>query len=281
MPGIKRIKDRVAVVTGAGSGIGRASARALAAEGARLVVADVDRRRLEAVVGEFEEKGTAVAGFRVDVSDKTQVAELARFALDTYGRADILHNNAGVGWAGLLEDFSLEDWEHMVAVNLWSVIYGIHYFLPHMIARQSGHIVNTASMGGFCGVAALGAYTATKHAVIGLSDVLRAEVRRQNIGVSAICPGMVNTNIVRDGKLNLKPAARMDQAAAADFFRRFGHPPEKVGKAVVRAVKKNRGLVPVGPEARLMWYLKRASQSAYQAYVRMSARIALWEKNQS
>jgi NAD(P)-dependent dehydrogenase (short-subunit alcohol dehydrogenase family) len=272
MPGIKQLADKVAVVTGAGSGIGRATAHALASEKARLVIVDIDQERLDAVVREITATGAQAIGKKVDVSDNAQVEALARYTLETYGRVDILHNNAGIGHGGPLEVFPLESWEKIISVNLWSVIYGVNAFLPHMIRQKSGHIVNTSSAAGYCGLAGLGAYSATKHAVVGFSEVLRAEVRRYNIGVSTICPGVIRTNIVHDGQQTLLSSAKVDQQKMAAFYDRFGWPPERVARSVIKAIKKNRSLVPVGPEAWLLWYIKRLSQTAYNGFLRISVR---------
>jgi NAD(P)-dependent dehydrogenase (short-subunit alcohol dehydrogenase family) len=274
MPGMKSLKDKVVVVTGAGSGIGRATAKAFAGEGARLVLADISRERLDNLQKTLQERDIQASVFALDVSDKKQVADLAQFTLDTYGRVDVIHNNAGIGMGGPLEVFSLEDWERIVGVNFWSVVYGTHYFLPHMKQQRSGHIVNTSSAAGYWGLAGLGAYTATKHAIIGFSDVLRAEVRRYNIGVSTICPGIIKTSIVHDGKQTMLPTAKIDQKKMAAFYDRFGWSPDRVARAVIKAVKKNRGLVPVGPEAWVMWYAKRLSETAYNLFLRMAAKSA-------
>ncbi|MEW6076691.1 MAG: SDR family NAD(P)-dependent oxidoreductase [Thermodesulfobacteriota bacterium] len=274
MPGIKNLKDKVVVVTGAGSGIGRATAKAFAGEGARMVLADISRERLDNLQKTLQERDIQAAVFALDVSDKKQVADLAQFTLDTYGRVDIIHNNAGIGMGGPLEVFPLEDWERIVGVNFWSVVYGVHYFLPHMIRQRSGHIVNTSSAAGYWGLAGLGAYTATKHAIIGYSDVLRAEIRRYNIGVTTICPGVIKTSIVHDGKQTMLPTAKIDQKKMAAFYDRFGWSPERVARAVIKGVKKNRGLVPVSPEAWVMWYVKRLSETAYNLFLRIAARSA-------
>lgn len=266
------MRNKVVVITGAGSGIGRATAHAFAAEKTKLLLADISEPRINSVVKEIEELGAEVVGKVVDVSDKSQVEELAKFALETYGQVDILHNNAGIGYGGPLEIFPLEDWEKIVGINLWSVVYGVKFFLPHMIERRLGHIVNTASGAGLCGLAGLGAYTATKQAVVGLSSVLRAEVRRYNIGVSTICPGVIKTNIVHDGKQTLLPTAKIDQEKMAAFYDKYGWPPERVARAVIKAVKKNKGIVPVGPETWAMWYLRRISETAFNFFLRVTVK---------
>ncbi|RPH52977.1 MAG: SDR family NAD(P)-dependent oxidoreductase [Desulfobacteraceae bacterium] len=175
MPGIKDFRGKVVVVTGAGSGIGRATAVAFASEGAKVILSDVSEERLTEVKKEIEHKGADALLYKADVSDRSQVKALADFVMEKYGRIDILHNNAGVAVGALVENTSIKDWEWIFGINFWGVVYGIDSFLPFMIAQKSGHIVNTASLFGLIGVPAAGAYCATKFAVVGLSEALRAE----------------------------------------------------------------------------------------------------------
>jgi len=275
VPGIRDFRDKVVVITGAGSGIGRATALAFARHGANLVIADVRGDRLAEAAGEVARLGARVETREVDVSDRAQVEGLARFVMERHSRADILHNNAGVSITGSFEHTSLENWEWITGVNYWGTVYGIHYFLPHMIERRCGHIVNTASFMGICATPATTAYCATKFAVVGLSEALRAEVRRYNIGVTAICPGVINTRIVADGRSHLPQDARASLASVLDFYRKRGWPPERVANAVLKAVRKDRGIVPVGPEAWAFWGLKRLSPWAYETAARLSERLLL------
>ena len=182
MPGIKDFRDKVVVITGAGSGIGRATALAFAGEGADLVLADIHNERLAEVAAAVSAKGARAITRHVDVADKTQVDAFAASVLSARGQVDILFNNAGVGVAGALVDTDIADYEWIFSVNYWGVLYGIKAFLPHMIGRRYGHVVNTASAAGLCALPNMSAYCSTKFAVVGLSETLRAEVRRYGIG---------------------------------------------------------------------------------------------------
>lgn len=158
MLGIKDFKDKVVVITGAASGIGKATARAFAQKGADLVIADKNALRLKEAAKEISAPGARVLTRQVDVSDKKQVASLATFVIAERGHVDILMNNAGVGVGGSLLDTRLEDFEWIFSINYWGVLYGLKYFLPHMIARKYGHVVNIASAAGLCSIPAMSAY---------------------------------------------------------------------------------------------------------------------------
>jgi NAD(P)-dependent dehydrogenase (short-subunit alcohol dehydrogenase family) len=174
-----------------------------------------------------------------------------------------------------LEVFPLEDFQKVMDINFWGVIYGVHSFLPRMIRQKSGHIVNTASGAGLNAVIPLGAYSASKFAIVGYTEVLRAELRRHNIGVTAICPGIINTNIVKDGKATLIEGSRADQEKMAAFYQRFGWPPERVARGVLKGIRKNRGIVPVGPEVWIGWYIKRFSITVSDMINSMVAKFML------
>ena len=274
MTGIRNIKKKVVVVTGAGSGIGRAIAHRFAEEEATLVIADIDEERLGSVEDEIRSYGVMVASMCVDVSVMDQVEKLAEMAVSRFGKVDVLVNNAGIGWGGPSEFFPLDDFEKVMAVNFWGVIYVVTAFLPLMKKQGRGHIVNIASSAGLNPVVGLSAYSASKHAVAGYSEVLRAELRRDNIGVTAICPGVINTNVVQDGKSVQTDGMKIDHSKMIDFYKKWGWPPERVAKAVIKAVRKNKGVVPVAPEAWIFWYMKRFSQTLWELYLRLSVRIA-------
>jgi NADP-dependent 3-hydroxy acid dehydrogenase YdfG len=275
MPGIKDFKNKVVVITGAGSGIGKASAEAFAAEGADVVIADIHEDRLQEVSSGIIARGGRALIKKVDVADRTQVEGLASFAIKEKGSVDILFNNAGVAIGATFENTSIEEWEWIFSINFWGVLYGIKAFLPHMIERKYGHIVNTSSLAGLCSMPGMSAYSSTKFAVAGLGEALRAEVRKYGIGVSTICPGVINTRVVEDGRMHLREGARANRQTVVDFYRNFGWPPERVAKAVLSAVRHNRSVVPVGPESWVQWFSKRLSQKGFEATSELAGRLLM------
>jgi len=275
MPGIKDFKNKVVVITGAGSGIGKASAEAFAAEGADVVIADIHEDRLQEVSSGIIARGGKALIKKVDVADRTQVEGLASFAIKEKGRVDILFNNAGVAIGATFDNTSIEEWEWIFSINFWGVLYGIKAFLPYMIERKYGHIVNTSSLAGLCSMPGMSAYSSTKFAVAGLGEALRAEVRKYGIGVSTICPGVINTRVVEDGRMHLRDGARANRQTVVDFYRNFGWPPERVAKAVLSAVRHNRSVVPVGPESWVQWFSKRLSQKGFEATSELAGRLLM------
>jgi NAD(P)-dependent dehydrogenase (short-subunit alcohol dehydrogenase family) len=271
MPGIKRFQDETAVVTGAASGIGRATAIALAEQGANLVIADIQKDRLDEVADQIRSLGRPCWPRLVDVSLRSDIEDLARFVESQAGGATILFNNAGVAMAGEVIDTSLDDFQWIMGINFWGPLVGIKAFLPAMIQRKRGHIVSTASFMGLCPTPGTAAYGATKAAVIALSEALRQEVRRHNIGVTAICPGVINTRIVESSLYHQTTGAASKESTVA-FYRDKGWPPERVARAVIKAIRQNRSIVPVGPEAWAPWYIKRFSQSLYECLAQLAWR---------
>ena len=206
-------RDRVAVVTGGGSGIGQALALAFAREGAHVVVADVDETGMAETCRGVAARGREALAVRTDVSDLAAVQALADRAVGRFGAVHILCNNAGVVVHGGLEAATYADWRWVVGVNLWGVIHGLLAFVPRMIAqRQRGHIVNTASMAGLIASQGLGIYNTTKYAVVGLSETLAKDLRPHGIGVSVLCPMGVATRI-REAE-RARPVALRNPAGA-------------------------------------------------------------------
>jgi NAD(P)-dependent dehydrogenase (short-subunit alcohol dehydrogenase family) len=215
-------------VTGAASGIGRALAEALAAEGAAVVAADVDRAGLDDVVGAIRQRGGRAEGVLTDVSDRGQVLALADRAVAAFGRVHVLCNNAGVALWGGLERATHKDWQWALGVNLWGVIHGLEAFLPRMIEQgEGGHVVNTASMAGLIASQGLGVYNTTKYAVVGLSETLAKDLRPHRIGVSVLCPMGVATRI-RASERN-RPASLRDSRPPG------GEPVELIGRTLAPA----------------------------------------------
>jgi len=190
-------KERVAVVTGAGSGIGLASATRFAEEGMKVVLADIQQDALDEAVASLQEAGHDVMGVLTDVSQYEQVQSLADQTIAAYGQVNIVHNNAGVVRAGTLEELTLEDWQWVLGVDLWSVIYGVKIFLPLLKQAGEGHIINTASSAGLQASPNIGPYNVAKFGVVGLTETLRQELDEgaSPISASVLCPGAVQTRI--------------------------------------------------------------------------------------
>ena len=240
MSGLPDLAGKVAVVTGGASGIGKGIATQLAAEGARVIIADIQRDAMEAAAAEI-----GATGIPVDVSDPASVDALARAALDRYGAVHVVCNNAGIGPLAPVADLTLDDWRWMIGVKLWGVIHGVHTFLPILKRnRDGGHIVNTASMAGLVAGPRLGAYAAAKYGVVGLTEVLAAELAADNsrVGVSVLCPGTVHTNIgtsSRNRPADLPDAGFKDIDIELEDNPRYRWVyPDVAGAVVVRAIKR-------------------------------------------
>ncbi|WNI16553.1 SDR family oxidoreductase [Actinacidiphila sp. ITFR-21] len=271
--GRERFAGRLVLVTGAASGIGRATALAFAEAGARVVAVDRDGEGAARTVRLALGAGAAGAWPEtVDVSDARAMEELAARTLDGRGVPDVVVNNAGIGLAGPFLDTTPEDWKQVLDVNLWGVIHGCRLFGRQMVDRgQGGHIVNTASAAAFQPSRALSAYGTSKAAVLMLSECLRAELAPHGIGVSAICPGVVDTPITGSARHTGVDEAEQERrrASTAKLYRRRGYPPEKVARAVLRAVRRDLAVVPVAPEAHGARLLSRLSPAALRALARI------------
>jgi NAD(P)-dependent dehydrogenase (short-subunit alcohol dehydrogenase family) len=237
------LKDRIAVVTGGASGIGRALALLFAREGAHVVVADLDEAGMAETVAGVEKAGRRGLAVRTDVSRLPDVQALAERAVRELGAVHVVCNNAGVALWGGLESVSHKDWEWAMGVNLWGVIHGVEAFVPRMVAqKQPGHVVNTASMAGLIASQGLGIYNTTKYAVVGLSETLQKDLRGYDIGVSVLCPMGVHTNIRRSDRnrpAELRNAAAEPEGRAVELIGRY-LPPEHVAERVLRAIYANR-----------------------------------------
>ena len=239
---METLTERVAVVTGGGSGIGRALCLAFAREGARVVVADLDVAAMAETAAGVKAAGGHALTVKTDVSRLAEVKAMADRAFGELGAVHVLCNNAGVAVSGGLESATHADWEWLIGVNLWGVIHGVEAFVPRMVAqRQEGHIVNTASMAGLIASQGLGVYNTTKYAVVGLSETLQKDLRGYNIGVSVLCPMGVRTNI-RQSARN-RPAhlanARAPAGSEVELIGRYLSP-EHVADRVLSAIRANR-----------------------------------------
>jgi NAD(P)-dependent dehydrogenase (short-subunit alcohol dehydrogenase family) len=207
------------------------------------------------------------------VTDPAAVEAFAESVFAADGAVDVLHNNAGVGHGGPVEQTSLEEWQRVLGVNLMGVVHGIHFFVPRMLAQgRPGHIVNTASMAGLVAVAELAPYATSKHAVVGLSESLNAELSPRGIHVSAVCPGLINTPIIAAAHLEGELAAQRDRIKR--FYERFGSSPDVVAKAVVDAIVRKK-IIRTVPRHHVVlnWGLRRISPRAAQPLARLNTRF--------
>ena len=247
------------VVTGGGSGIGRETALAFARQAARVVVADINLDTANETVGLVEKLGGTAHPYALDVSDESAVTAFADEVCATHGVPDVLINNAGIGQAGRFFDTPSADFQRVLNINLNGVVYGCRAFGPRMAERKSGHIVNISSAAAYTPIPEMGAYATSKAAVFMFSDVLRGELARAKVKVSTICPGIVNTNIIRTTQfsgLSAEDQAKRQRQGAGLYAKR-GYGPEKVAKGIVNAVLKGKSVVPVTPEAHMQYHLSR------------------------
>jgi NAD(P)-dependent dehydrogenase (short-subunit alcohol dehydrogenase family) len=272
---VRDLSGRTALVTGAASGIGRATALAFAERGADLFLCDVNREGLEQTAQQARDLGRKARVSRVDVGRREEVQAFADQVHREVEAVDILMNNAGVGLGANLQESTLEDWDWIVGVNLWGVIHGCHFFVPRMVARgRGGHVVNVSSAAGYVASETLLAYSTTKFAVLGFSEGLYEELLPHRIGVTAVCPGIINTPIVHTSRFRGRAADPELQRRGAEFYQRRNYGPERVARNVLRAMQRNRRVAPISPEAWAMYYLKRLAPGALYAMGRWIARRA-------
>src|SRR5881409_2674323 len=256
-------QGRVAVITGGGGGIGAAMARAFAARGARIVLADVDRAAMEAVAAALGERGTEVLAVPTDVTALESVRALADAAERRFGAVHIVCNNAGVATLGEIAASTHADWQYTMNVNFWGVVHGVETFVPGLLARAAGHIVNTASMAGLVGMRWLGVYSASKFAVVGLSEALHRELAEHGIGVSVLCPMIVETKI-NENSIRNRPAALRNpgEAAVPEGAAMMGSVigPEEVARRVVRGIERKDLYIFTHPEQRTILQRRAARQ---------------------
>lgn len=257
------VAGAVALVTGAGSGIGRATALALAERGAHVLCVDIVADAAEKTATACAERGAQSVGTYVaNVADRAVMESLAHRVHARHGPLGILVNNAGVGMSGAFTDMSADDWEWIRGVNLDGVVHGCAVFAPAMLDQGRGHVVNVSSGLAYMATVNEAVYGTTKAAVLALSERLRADWRAAGVGVSAVCPGLIDTRIIEQTRF-LGPQ-RVDEEVQERMKRLFrrGHSPELVASAIVDAIDHDRAMVPVGVEARIGWYVHRLAPLA-------------------
>jgi len=264
---VERMDGKLALVTGAGSGIGRETALLCARRGANLALCDVNEAGLAATEAEARSLGRDVLAQLVDVSDRARMQAFADAVHERAGAVDLLVNNAGVGLgAGFLET-PLEDWDWIMPINIMGVVHGCHMFIPAMVqSGRGGHVVNLSSLAGYFANPALAAYSATKFAVLGLSEALRTELRPHGIGVTAVCPGLINTPITRSSRL--RGSAEAQRERTVRLYERRNYGPDRVAQRILYGVQHNRAVMPVTAESWALWWLVRFAPSLARVLAR-------------
>lgn len=260
-------RDQIALVTGGAGGIGRALAEELAARGAHVVLADLQGDRAAAVAADMAADGMRSESVQLDVADADAFRRVVDDIVERHGCIDLLFNNAGIGITGEVRDMDREAWGRIIDVNLKGVVHGVQAAYPHMIARGSGHIANTACIAGLVPFPLTAAYCATKHAVVALSTSLRTEAADLGVGVSVICPGTVAT-----GMYDAIEYIQVDKDAVLASIRQMMVPPERCARQILRGVEKNRAVITVNFHTRLVWWLYRLSPRLFFALTRFGFR---------
>jgi NAD(P)-dependent dehydrogenase (short-subunit alcohol dehydrogenase family) len=271
---VRELRGRVAVVTGAASGIGRALALELAREGAELALSDVDETGLAESARAAEALGTRVSFERVDVADCAAVERHAASVRARHGRVNLVINNAGVGLGATIADMSYEDLAWLMDVDFWGVVHGTKAFLPHLRESGEGHVVNVSSVFGLVAVPGQGAYNAAKFAVRGFTECLRQELELEGANVSATCvhPGGIKTAIARKARVLQRPGSPSREEMNARFDRLARTSADAAARAILRGVKRNARRVLIGPDARLIDWLQRLLPATYQRIIVRQAR---------
>lgn len=274
---MKELQGRVAAVTGAGSGIGRALAVELSRRGCHVAISDIDDVGLAATVAACEGHGVKVSSQRVDVADRAAVHDWADEVVADHGRVNLIFNNAGVAMSATVESMSYEDLEWLMGIDFWGVVHGTKAFLPHLKAAGEGHVVNISSVFGLVGIPTQSAYNAAKFAVRGFTDALRVELEAERCGVSAtsVLPGGVRTGIARNARVDPSTAAVAGdlERARVNFERILLTTPEAAAQQILRSVQRNRRRALVGPDAVLLDAVSRLPVGVSQRALVLGSRL--------
>lgn len=266
---MKTFKDRVAAVTGAGSGLGEALAMELAARGCHLALGDLDVQALDRVSEAARRKSVRCSVHQLDVSSRTQVETFASDVQATHGAVHMVFNNAGVAYADYVETLSYEHFERLMAINFWGVVYGTKAFLPLLRQVDQAHVINVSSLFGLGALPSQSAYNASKFAVRGFTEALKMELAGSHIGVSSVHPGGLKTNIARNSVV----AEKSVQLSKADLVKRFDRlavtTAEEAAKSILRGVQKNKRRILVGKDAWVADKLIRWFPNSYERILRL------------
>ena len=257
------IKGKLAIVTGAASGIGRATAVELARRGAHLAISDLDRSGLAETAKRIEALGSGVTTYLLDVADRDAVYAFAQDIETSHGGADIVINNAGVAQIARIDELTYDDFEWVMKIDFWGMVYGTKAFLPQLRAKGAGHIVNVSSLFGLVAVPSQAAYNSAKFAIRGFTEALRHEMKGTGIAVSCVHPGGIKTNIVRNARFLQITQATVREEAVSGFDRLARTTPERAGQVIVRGIERNKPRILIGADAKAIDWLQRLMPASY------------------
>lgn len=277
---MKSFADKVAAITGAGSGIGRQLALELVRRKCHVALSDVNAVGLQETVSQARGSGVRVTSHEVDVADRGAVYAWADEVADEHGKVNLIFNNAGVGLASTVESMSYEDFEWLMNINFWGVVYGTKAFLPHLKASGEGHAINISSVFGLAGIPSQSAYNSAKFAVCGFTESLRQELDMLDCGVSAtsVHPGGIKTAIARSSRIDssIRDLGVNDVDTAENFEKTFITGADKAARVILDGVRRNQRRVLIGPDARVFDWMVRLLPSGYQrisvAYAKFTAK---------
>lgn len=276
---MKRFDNKVVVITGAGSGIGRALAHDFAGRGARLALSDINEAGLAETVDAVKHRGAEVKADRLDVADRAAFEAYAADVLDHFGTVNVVINNAGVALAGDLVDLEWEDIDWIIGINFWGVLHGTKFFLPALIESGDAHLVNISSLFGLVSMPGQSMYNAAKYAVRGMTEALREEmlIARTGVGVTAVHPGGIKTAIARSARTS----AKEDQAATAKFFdeKLAKTTPEKAAEVIIKGIQRKQARVLIGLDAHAVHNFGKFTGSRYQDLIALGAKYVLPPKS--
>ncbi|OUS27213.1 short-chain dehydrogenase [Gammaproteobacteria bacterium 45_16_T64] len=276
---MKNVTDKVAAITGAASGIGRALALELAQQGCHIALSDVDETGLAETASQAAAYGIKVTTQKLDVADREAVHAWADTVVNDHGKVNMIFNNAGVALGGTVAKTDYSDYEWIMNINMWGVVYGTKAFLPYIQESGEGHIVNISSIFGIFAQPTQSAYNMSKFAVRGFTESLRQEldISKDNVSATCVHPGGIKTNIAKNARMNSSVSELTGgdaETARAQFDAMFMTTPEKAAKVILNAVSKNKRRVLIGPDAKVLDIMQRSLPMAYQRLVTSSMKLA-------
>ncbi len=261
---MKNFSGKTVVITGAGSGIGRGLASLLAKKGADLALVDLSIESLNETVNGLSDKASSVRCYPLDVSDKDAVYALADKVYNDFGRVDVVINNAGVALSETVEDMSYEDFEWVMNINFWGVVYGTKAFLPYLKRSSEAYVVNISSIFGLISLPTQSAYNASKFAVKGFTEALRLELKGSTVSPICVHPGGIKTNIAKSARFYKSIDGSLDRDEAMGMFNKFTWTtPDKAAETIVNGIVKNNCRVLIGPDARVVDWFQRLLPDTY------------------